>query len=276
MVESMTAPCGPGFSPQRIVSLTPAATDSLLAFGLGRFLAGAADFRPLPDTAEGIRRVGDPWNARVEDIVGLHPDLVLANAEENPSALIDAVKEAGLRIWVVSPRTVRQAVSDLRDLVLMYASEAMLQSVVWLERSVDWLEGSKPEKRVRVFCPRSREGPPGLPSAWETFTGETYAGDLLSLCGAENVFHGLTYGRYPWVTPEKVAAADPEMILLPDVPFAFGEEDAGYFERELPSLRAVRDRKIRFVDGRLLFWCGSRLGESIRILPELFRSNAPR
>jgi ABC-type Fe3+-hydroxamate transport system substrate-binding protein len=276
MVETMNGPCDPGSSPQRIVSLTPAATDSLLAFGLDRYLAGAADFGPLPETVGGIPRIGDPQNVRIGDIVGLHPDLVLANAEDNPPALIQAVKDSGLRIWIAAPRTVRQAVSDLRDLVLMYASESMLQSVVWLDRSVDWLEGSKPEKRVRVFCPRSREGPADDPCAWETFTGETYAGDLLSLCGAENVFNDRTDGRYPRVTPEEAAAADPEMILLPDVPFAFQEEDAEYFARKLPVLRAGQGRKIRSVDGRLVFWCGARLGESIRILPELFRSEAPR
>ena len=268
----MTPAMDPGSCPQRVVSLVPAMTESMAAFGLGRFLAGVTDACPLPQSMASARRVGEPGKARVAEIIDLQPDLVLAGAEENPQSLIDEISKSGLRIWISSPRTVRQAVSDLRDLVLMYASESMLQSVVWLDRSVDWLEGARTEKRTRVFCPRSREGPADNPAGWVTMTGDTYAGDLLSLCGAENIFAGHPLSRYPLVTPDEVVAADPEMILLPDTPFAFQEEDVSYFVRKMPMLRAVQGQKILHVDGRLLFWHGTRLGESIRILPEWFRS----
>jgi ABC-type Fe3+-hydroxamate transport system substrate-binding protein len=104
-----------------------------------------------------------------------------------------------------------------------------------------------------------------------TPNGDTYASDLLSLCGAENVFTGRTDSRYPAVTPDDVIAADPEIVLLPNEPFAFQEEDASYFIRTMTALPAVRQQNIRRVDGRLLFWHGTRLGEAIRQLPQWFR-----
>lgn len=273
MVENMTGAFDPGTSPGRVVSLVPSMTGSMIAFGLGRFLVGATDLCPLPESLSGIRRVGKPADARAMDIADLQPDLVLAHAEENPQSLIDELRQSGLRIWITFPRTVRQAVSDLRDLVMMYASEAALQSVVWLDRSVDWLEGARPENRVRVFCPRSREGPADHPAGWVTMNGDTYTGDLLSLCGADNVFAGNGTDRYPVVTMEDVIAGAPEVILLPGEPFPFSQEDVSAIQKAMPDVPAVRTGRILLIDGRLLFWPGTQLGEAIRLLPDLLCKN---
>ena len=268
----MTRGIEPGLAPQRVVSLVPSMTDSLFALGLGRYVIGVTDYCPVPEAHPAIARVGGPKDARVGEIADLRPEMVFANVEENPESLIEALEKSGLRVWVAFPKTVRQAVSDLRDLAMMYVSETALQSVVWLDRAVDWLEGSRPEEKARVFCPIWREGPAEKPDGWITLGGDTYADDLLSLCGAENVFTGRTDSRYPKVTPDDVTAADPEIILLPDEPFAFQEEDASCFIRNMPSLQAVRQHKIQRVDGRLLFWHGTRLGEAIRQVPHWFHS----
>ena len=260
----------PGLSPQRVVSLVPSTTDSMFTLGLERFLIGVTDYCPLPENQTGVHRIGGPKDARVEEIIGLHPEMVFANAEENPETLIAALEQSGVRVWVAFPKTLRQAVADLRDLAMMYASETALQSVVWLDRAVDWLEGSRTQKSIRIFCPVWREGPPDKPDRWVTLNGDTYASDLLTYCGAENVFADRTGSRYPPVTPDEVIAADPEIILLPDEPFAFGEEDASFFLRNMPSLRAVERQQIRRVDGRLLFWHGTRLGEAIQQVPQWF------
>ena len=257
-----------GFSPRRVVSLLPAMTDSMITLGLRRFLAGATDECPLPEPADGVARVGEPENPRIADIVGLRPDLILAG-EETPSDSIDALTGAGLRIWRIVPRTVRQTLANLRDLVLLYASESALQTVVWLDRAVDWLEGSRPEKNIRVFCPRSRVGPAENPSGWITMNGDTYTGDLLSLCGAENVFRDRADGRYPLVTRDEVAAAAPEAILLPGGPFSFPPEESAAILECLPEIPAAQAKRIFLVDGRLLFWAGTRVGEAIRTLPTL-------
>jgi ABC-type Fe3+-hydroxamate transport system substrate-binding protein len=261
----------PGVTPQRVVSILPATTESMLSLGLGKYLAGVTDSFPLPDEASDVARVGEPDSPRVPDIIALQPDLILAGGEDHPWDRIDALSRAGLRVWETAPHTVRQAVEDLRDLIFMYASEPMLQSVVWLDRAVDWLEGSRPEKRPRVFCPRSREGPVENPDGWVTMNGDTYAGDLLGLCGAENVFAGNAARRYPLVTPGDVAAAEPDIILLPGSPFPFTREDASAIRKILPDVPAVRAERIQLVDGRLLFWAGTRTGEAVRSLPDLLR-----
>ncbi|MBN2084965.1 MAG: ABC transporter substrate-binding protein [Anaerolineales bacterium] len=260
----------PGFPPQRVVSVAPSITDSLLALGLGRYLAGVTDLCLLPDGMEAVARLGRPENIRCADIMGLDPDLILAAGEENSPEQMEEWKRSGLPMWVSSPGTVRRAVADLRDLALMFPSESALQSVVWLDRSVDWLTGSLPEKRVRVFCPRTRRGSADDPQSWEAVGGGSYAGDLLFICGAETVFGSDDSRRYPVVTPGEVMAAAPEVILLAGEPFPFSEADAAAIRLKMPEVPAVKNGRILTVDGRLIFWPGAKMGEAIRMLPALF------
>ena len=60
---------------------------------------------------------------------------------------------------------------------------------------------------------------------------------------------------------EEIERADPEVILLPDEPYAFGPEDA----RELAALKvaAAREGRIHLLDGTLLSWYGPRIAPAI-------------
>jgi ABC-type Fe3+-hydroxamate transport system substrate-binding protein len=85
--------------------------------------------------------------------------------------------------------------------------------------------------------------------------------------GGANVFAGEAT-RYPEVTLERVAAAGPEVILLPDEPYRFRRSHVADFTA-LPALPAVRDGRIHLVDGKLLSWYGPRIAEALRVLPPL-------
>jgi ABC-type Fe3+-hydroxamate transport system substrate-binding protein len=239
--------------------------------GLGGVLVGATDYCPLSDRYPEIRRVGGTKNARVKDIIELKPDLVILDQEENTKALAQDLESSGLTIWVTFPRTVKQAIADLQEIANIYALEDLTRQVIWLERAVDWLEGSRTSNPIRVFCPVWQEGPDSAPTGWITFNHDTYAHDLLALCGAENIFGGNESARYPSVTLAEVREASPDLILLPSEPFPFSEEDANNINDVLADPKETEKARVHRIDGRLVFWHGTRLGESIRILPELFR-----
>jgi ABC-type Fe3+-hydroxamate transport system substrate-binding protein len=263
MVEEMNPILEPGLPPQRVVSLSPAITESLAALGLQSALVGVSNRCPLPAGQAEIPRVGEPESPRLADIIRLDPDLVLAGTE-NPRLFMVELAEKNIATRQISPPSARRAVADLRDLVLLFASPSALQSVVWLDRSLDWLEQSRPEKPVRVFCPVAREGAAEDPAAWKSIAGGTYAADLLSLCGAENIFpSGDSVSR------AMLADAAPELILLPGDPFPFSEADAAGIRGVLPELPAVRGERVHWMDGRDLFWPGTRIGNAIRLLPGL-------
>ena len=57
--------------------------------------------------------------------------------------------------------------------------------------------------------------------------------------------------RYPRITLDEVKARAPELVILPDEPYAFSAEDEAVFASALPSARIVR------VSGKDLFWYGA-------------------
>jgi ABC-type Fe3+-hydroxamate transport system substrate-binding protein len=99
--------------------------------------------------------------------------------------------------------------------------------------------------------------------------GDTYASDLISLCGGENVFADRGDRRYPVVAAEDIVAAVPDVVLLPDEPYAFGAADAAeLLEWDLPAARSGR---IHVIDGTLASWYGPRIGRAVETLCSLLR-----
>ncbi len=73
--------------------------------------------------------------------------------------------------------------------------------------------------------------------------------------------------RYPRISLDEVIAAQPEIILLPDEPFAFTESDVEELSRlDVP---AAKNNAIYLVDGSILTWHGTRLAYALRDLPPL-------
>jgi ABC-type hemin transport system substrate-binding protein len=74
--------------------------------------------------------------------------------------------------------------------------------------------------------------------------------------------------RYPRVTLEEMATLRPEVVLLPDEPYAFSAADMADFT-PFPEVPAVRDGRIFLIDGKMVSWYGPRIGRSLRTLRTL-------
>jgi ABC-type Fe3+-hydroxamate transport system substrate-binding protein len=242
--------------------LVPSLTEALFALGLGDRVVGVTDWcvHPASELA-GLRRVGGTKTPDLPAILELEPDLVIANHEENRRTHVEKLLAAGLRVWVTYPRTVREGARVLEELGALGASPTDAQRVqAPVEAALASAASRRPQVLTRVFCPIWRD-------PWMAVGGDTYANDLLSLCGGINVFSSRPDRRYPVVGLEEVERADPEVILLPDEPYAFGPTDA----RELASLEvaAAREGRIHLLDGTLLSWYGPRIAPAIATLRRL-------
>jgi signal transduction histidine kinase len=233
------------FPPQRVVSLVPSITESLFDLGVGDRLIAISDYctRPAERVAR-LPRIGGTKNPAVDQIIALEPELVFANQEENRPEDVEQLRNAGIPVWVTFPRTVRDAFNVLWNIMHIFDEAGYVERVRAMEWTCDWLERldeSRPH-RTPVFAP-----------IWldplMTFNRETYIHDLLRVCGGNNVFAererryplGADLGedvpypaddsripgrdtRYPRISFEELEAAQPEVILLPDEPFVFGEK----------------------------------------------------
>jgi ABC-type Fe3+-hydroxamate transport system substrate-binding protein len=254
--QSLPAP------PQRIVSLVPSITESLFDLGIGERVVGATDYCIYPaEPLEAVPRVGGPKTPVIEQIMALEPDLVMANREENRLEDVRALQEAGVPVWVTYPRTVKQALEMLWDIIVLLQGLDRTAGLLTIEMAYDWAcranEGCDP---VRVFCPIWRD-------PWMTISADTYTHDLLRICGGRNIFDDSREARYPVVSLQEVAARTPQVILLPSEPFPFDETHLADFA-PYPELL---DR-VLLVDGTLLTWFGTRLGQALQQVPSWLRS----
>jgi ABC-type Fe3+-hydroxamate transport system substrate-binding protein len=275
--------------PRRIVSLVPSETESVVELvGVSR-LVGRTEYCVEPAALVGsVPTVGGTKSIDVDAVLALEPDLVLANQEENARGPIEKLLASGANVHVSFPCGVLEALAYLRALAALLHVSPDAAPIAAVEREVERAllsaRGGAGEP-VRVFVPIWKE-------PWMTFDGRTFASDLLELVGATNVFSdrprryplaadlgdapALDAGaigdrdtRYPRVTLDEARARAPELVLLPDEPYAFGEEDRVALEVAGVAPRA------ELVDGKDLFWYGTRLARSIPALARRVRSLSP-
>lgn len=256
-MKSEPLPEGP--SPRRIVSLVPSLSESLFSLGLGERVVGVTDWCVHPAAAvEPLPKVGGTKDPDIDAIARLTPDLVIANHEENTERTVRHLRERGLTVWVTYPQTVREGAEVLEALAGLGASPAVREEIcsgVWT--AVREAEANPPAHPTRVFCPIWRD-------PWMAVGSDTYADGLLRLCGGTNVFASTDGNdrRYPKVSLDDVAAAQPEVILLPDEPYAFAAADAA--ELAGLSVPAASQGRIHLIDGTLVSWYGPRIEAAIR------------
>jgi ABC-type hemin transport system substrate-binding protein len=249
---------------QRIVSLVPSLTEALFALGLGDRVVGVTDWCVHPaDAVARLPKVGGTKNPSLARVLELRPDLVIANREENRRRDVERLQADGVRVLVTYPRGVHDAVAVLAELARLGSPGGAEPALVASTRAaVARAEAALPADPVPVFCPIWK-------APWMAVGADTYADDLLRVCGGRNVFRDRQERRYPIVETSEIVAAAPEVILLPDEPYRFGPRDVA--ELAHLDLPAARSRRIHLVDGTLVSWYGPRTERAIGELAALIR-----
>ncbi len=279
------------YVPRRVVSLVPSLTESLFELGLGAALVGITDFCIHPaEQVSQLPHLGGVKNPRIDDILALEPDLVLANWEENTLETVESLEAAGVGVWVTMPTSVRESLDVLWKLAELFRSQAATVRLQTLELTLDWATSAASELReVRYFCPIWYGTLPDGQPWWMTFNRQTYCHDLLGLIGGRNAFAdrqrcyplaadlglkaaedpGERDTRYPCVSLDEIIAARPEVVLLPDEPYVFRDDHRQQMLDMLKDTPAGRRERVFLVDGTLITWAGTRLARALRDLPAL-------
>jgi len=192
-----------------------------------------------------IPTVGGTKDPAVAEISSLNPDLVVVNDEENRLEDVDRLRELGVPIHEMSPRSVDEvgpAVAALAEAVGAEVPEPFGPST-WAA----WLED---RRRHRTGEPR-RTFVLVWRRPWMTLAGDTYGSSLLDLLGFCNVFTGRGV-RYPAVELADAAGRKPELVLLPTEPYPFKERHVAEVAEGIPHAT------VTIVDGQDLFWWGIR------------------
>jgi ABC-type Fe3+-hydroxamate transport system substrate-binding protein len=246
--------------PRRVVSLVPSDTHSVIALGALDRLVGRTTYCESPE-AQAVAAVGGTKDVDVDAVLGLAPDLVIANQEENTRGALEALAHR-VPVLVSLPRRVEQGVAHLARLarLLGVADREPARSLI---------------RRGYALRGAAATGPRAFVPIWMdplmTFNADTYGSDVLAQVGIGNAFGdrlrlyplaadlGKTAPRdaagrdvrYPRVTLDEVAARNPDLVILPDEPHAFTAADEAVLRAALPGVRVVR------ICGKDLFWYGA-------------------
>jgi ABC-type Fe3+-hydroxamate transport system substrate-binding protein len=243
LVDDLGEPVPVSGPASRVVSLVPSLTEAVEVSAPGR-LAGATDYCTHPSTLD-VPRVGGSKYPKIDDVLELAPDLVLANSEENRPEDVERLRANGIPVWVMAAAaSVPAALGSLRR-ILTQAYE--LEEPGWLVEAEDLWRDVRPV-RFHAVVPVWRK-------PWIVLGRETFGGDVLRRVGVANVY-AASEERYPRPDLAELRAhftADADLLVLPDEPYLFTEEDG---PDHFPDVRYV------LVSGRHLTWYGPSLVEA--------------
>jgi iron complex transport system substrate-binding protein len=245
--------------PQRIVTLLPSLTEFVCALDACGRLVGVDDFSNHPASVRALPRVGGLEDARIETIVALKPDLVLAATS---SRALERLQGLGLPVLALEPRTFADVRRVLRLLSPVLAARDGEQ--VWrdIERGVDEAARALPPalRGTRVYFEVS--------SAPHGASESSFIGELFARLGVRNIVPG-ELGPFPQLNPEFVVRADPQVIMLA------GEEAPRLVGRPgWQRIRALREGRIcafRNGEADALVRAGPRMAEAARLMVRCLR-----
>lgn len=240
----------------RIVSLVPSLTETLFALGIeDGELVGRTSWCVHPaERLEGVPKLGGTKTPNVPRIVRLEPDLVLLEREENPKAVWEQLRDAGVQTFVAHVLSV----DDVPPMLV-----ALGDAVGRRDR------GERLAQSVRDAQDRGadagRRRPRALPLIWHSplmaVAPTRYAGDLVRCVGFDvpDVEPGI---GYPEVTPRLIGELAIEVLLLTSEPHEFTQLEGEEISQAVADAGFSRPKPV-LVDGEALTWFGARTPSAI-------------
>ena len=229
---------------RRIVTLAPHLSELAFAAGAGDKVVAVGSFSDYPAAALRLPTIGDASAIDLERIVALRPDLVLGWRSGNRPGDIAKLEQMGIPVFVTEPEA-PDDIPRLLRLIGMLAATMPSAELAAAQFEAQWqaLRRRFADARpVSVFI-----------EIWHdpltTVSGRHLISALIASCGGRNVFSGAA-SLVPSVDVESLFGEDPEAVIG-----AGSASDATALEvawRQYPGLRAVRGRRLYWVDADLI------------------------
>ena len=244
-------------APQRIASLSPAATEVLYAVGAGPQIVATDLQSDYPAEAENTTKL-DAFQPNLEAIAGVEADLIIIAS--NQDDIVEALDRLGETVLFIE-------VPDTIDGVM---------GQVWLLARVSGHaeEGGRlaqeMKDRMRAVTDKLadvEEGPRvyhELDNTFFTVAPNSFVGDFYSLLKAHNIAEGAPTA-YPQLSQEEILDRDPEVIILADA-------DAGESAQTVKArpgwgvISAVKNDRIYVVDPDIVSRPGPRVADALEQL----------
>ncbi|TKY80964.1 vitamin B12 ABC transporter substrate-binding protein BtuF [Pectobacterium polonicum] len=196
--------------PQRVISLAPHATEMAYAAGMGEQLVAVSAWSDYPPEAKKLEQVASWQGINLERILALKPDLILAWREGNPQRPLEQLANFAIPIVYLDAKTLDDIPASLRQLAAYSRHpEQAERAATDFQQQIGKLQHADDRHNatpLRVFIQFGTQ--PLFTSSEATLQSQ-----IVSLCGAENVFADSPV-PWPQVSREQVLRRQPQAIIV--------------------------------------------------------------
>lgn len=196
---------------QRVITLSPHATELAYSAGLGSKIIAVSQASDYPLSAQKIEQVATYQGIKLERILALQPDLVIAWKKNANIRELKQLEAFGIPIYYSSieslddiPKNIKQLSQWAEDSSIGKKNAAMFDATLTQFRAQ-----YQNRPKIHYFYQLSQKPMMSVTTPhWPT--------DIFQLCGGENV---LTDNRvaYPQIGIEQVIALKPDVIFQPQI-----------------------------------------------------------
>jgi iron complex transport system substrate-binding protein len=196
--------------PERVVCLSPGATEIIYAIGAGNRLKAVCGLCDFPPPARLLPRAGDFLSVNAESVMGARPNLVVATGGVQKE-LVLRLRASRIPVLVLYPHSV----GGIRENILM------LGRALGVEAQAAKVAGDF-GSRIAAVTTRAKMVRPGsrkrvyfeiAPDPQMAASDRGYLGEMIFLAGGRNVVSSDSE-EYPRISPELVISRDPEVIIV--------------------------------------------------------------
>jgi len=246
-------------APQRIVSLSPSATEMLFAIGAGDQVVAVDSQSNFP--ADAPTTDLSAYEPNVEAIATYDPDLVVLDATD-PDLIAGL---ATLEIEVLeapAAQTLDDTYEQIEELgaVTGHTDEAA-DLAATMQEDIAELTADLPERAEPLTYYHE------LDSTLFSVTSATFIGELYSLAGLENVAdaadEGGESGGYPQLSAEYLVQADPDLVFLADTKCCAQTAETFAARPGFAGLSAVTSGRVILLDDDIASRWGPRVVDQL-------------
>jgi iron complex transport system substrate-binding protein len=224
----------------RIVALAPDIVENVFSAGAGDRLVGAVSYSNYPPAAQELPEVGSYNAFSLEQILALHPDLVVMWGSGNGMQTLSKLEGLGIPVYVSELRKLSDVPESIRRLGQLAGTSSIAEvEARRIESELESLRNRYGGRRsLGVFY-----------QIWndplQTVNGEHLISEVIALCGGRNVF-GDASALAPRISVESVLLRNPDAIVASGM----GEARPEWLDqwRAYPSLKAVAGDALFFIN----------------------------
>jgi iron complex transport system substrate-binding protein len=266
---------------QKIITIGSSISEIVCAMGLEGQIIGVDSNSNYPASLKSLPQLGYFRNLSIEGLLSLKPDLVLVSQDSGPPEVIQQIKKAGIRLYVISSQWgifgLKQNIFLLGDILERQRPASELNDQV----SKDWREQILKVNQWRKEYDRKWGKPlkvlflmAHVPGRLMVAGQQTAANAILQMMGVQNP---IPFSGYKSLSAESALMANPHVILTTTQGLqTLGGTDRLWKLPELSHSIAAKNQQVIAMDASYLLGFGPRLPHLMNELLLSFEKMIPQ